>query len=198
MNKGDGPDVPAAGGSPVLKRGKRHDYFTSCCRGRRSLRRVCRCPLGTTAPVIRTSATAFPQFIGATSAKVNTKITAAGTGSLTAIQVDSGGAGNYSAGESLYWNGGSTATGLMTDLTGATAATINSLRQAFQIQKFLEKDARGGTRYTEKVRAHFGVVSPDARLQRTEYLGGGSTPITVNPVAQQAPLAVVWLRRTIR
>ncbi|NBQ69154.1 MAG: phage capsid protein, partial [Nitrosomonadaceae bacterium] len=70
------------------------------------------------------------------------------------------------------------------DLSGATAATINQLRQSFQIQKLLERDARGGTRYTEIVRAHFGVISPDARLQRPEYLGGGSAPIVVNPIAQ--------------
>ena len=70
------------------------------------------------------------------------------------------------------------------DLTNATAATINSLRQAFQIQRMAERDARGGTRYTEIVRAHFGVTSPDARLQRPEYLGGGSTPIIIAPIAQ--------------
>ena len=70
------------------------------------------------------------------------------------------------------------------DLSQATAATINQLRQAFQIQRLLERDARGGTRYTEIIRAHFGVVSPDARLQRPEYLGGGSQPININPIAQ--------------
>jgi hypothetical protein len=74
--------------------------------------------------------------------------------------------------------------GLYADLSSATAATINQLRQSFQIQKLLERDARGGTRYTEIVRAHFGVISPDARLQRPEYLGGGSTPIQINPIAQ--------------
>jgi len=74
--------------------------------------------------------------------------------------------------------------GLITDLSDATAATINQLRQAFQLQKLYERDARGGTRYTEVIRAHFGVTSPDARLQRPEYLGGGSTPITVTPVPQ--------------
>ena len=62
--------------------------------------------------------------------------------------------------------------------------TINSLRQAFQIQKLLERDARGGTRYTEILRSHFGVISPDARLQRPEYLGGSSTRININPVEQ--------------
>ena len=65
-----------------------------------------------------------------------------------------------------------------------TAATINELRQAFQIQKIYESDARGGTRYIEIIKSHFGVTSADQRLQRPEYLGGGSTPINVNPVAQ--------------
>jgi len=69
-------------------------------------------------------------------------------------------------------------------LSTATAATINALRQSFQIQKLYERDARGGTRYTEIIRAHFGVTSPDARLQRPEYLGGSSTPIHVHPIAQ--------------
>lgn len=75
-------------------------------------------------------------------------------------------------------------TGVSVDLSSATAITINSLRSAFQLQKFYEKDARGGTRYTEIIRSHFGVVSPDSRLQRAEYLGGTSTPIMINPVMQ--------------
>lgn len=70
------------------------------------------------------------------------------------------------------------------DLSSATAITINSLRSAFALQRFYEKDARGGTRYTEIIRSHFGVISPDARLQRSEYLGGDSTPIMFNPVQQ--------------
>ena len=76
--------------------------------------------------------------------------------------------------------------GLVADLSQATSATINSLRQAFQIQRMYEKDARGGTRYTEVLRAHFGVISPDARLQRSEYLGGGEAYIQINSVAQTA------------
>jgi len=79
--------------------------------------------------------------------------------------------------------------GLYADLSAATAATINQLRQSFQIQKLLERDARGGTRYTEIIRSHFGVISPDARLQRPEYLGGGSTPININPIAQTSASA---------
>lgn len=76
--------------------------------------------------------------------------------------------------------------GLYADLSSATSQTINALRQAFQLQRLLERDARGGTRYTEIVRSHFGVISPDARLQRPEFLGGGETPININPVAATA------------
>jgi len=73
----------------------------------------------------------------------------------------------------------------MIAVTNATgASTINMLRQAFAIQRLYEKDARGGTRYTEILRAHFGVVSPDARLQRPEYLGGSRVPINMDQVIQ--------------
>ena len=72
------------------------------------------------------------------------------------------------------------------DLSKSTPISINDLRQAFQIQKLYERDARGGTRYTEILRAHFGVVSPDARLQRPEYLGGNCVPININQVIQQS------------
>ena len=79
---------------------------------------------------------------------------------------------------------------LMADLSTATAATINAIRTAFQVQKLLERDARGGTRYTEIIRSHFGVVSPDARLQRPEYLGGSSVPVNIAPVAQTSASAI--------
>jgi hypothetical protein len=85
-----------------------------------------------------------------------------------------------------YWQDASGNPKIYADLSTATASTINSIRNSFQVQRLLERDARGGTRYTEIVRSHFGVVSPDARLQRPEYLGGGSAPIIVNPVAQQS------------
>lgn len=74
--------------------------------------------------------------------------------------------------------------GLKADLSQATAATINSLRQAFQVQKLYERDSRNGNRYIEVLRAHFGVVSPDARLQRPEYLGGGRIPIQIHTSVQ--------------
>lgn len=68
-------------------------------------------------------------------------------------------------------------------------ATINQLRTAFQIQKLYERDARGGTRYIEVLKSHFGVTSPDARLQRPEYLGGNRIPININQVIQQSGTA---------
>lgn len=72
------------------------------------------------------------------------------------------------------------------DLSAATAITINALREAFQVQRLLERDARGGTRYIELILSHFGVRSPDARLQRPEFLGGGTTRVGVYPVASTA------------
>lgn len=74
--------------------------------------------------------------------------------------------------------------GVNVDLTSATSITINSLRQAFMLQRYYEIDARGGTRYTEKLQAHFGVTNPDARLQRSEFLGSHSSMMNINPVTQ--------------
>lgn len=70
-----------------------------------------------------------------------------------------------------------------------SAATINQLRMAFQIQKLYERDARGGSRYIEILKSHFGVTSPDARLQRPEYLGGNRVPLNVNQIVQQSATA---------
>lgn len=78
-------------------------------------------------------------------------------------------------------------TGLVAVNDGSVSvATINQLRMAFQIQKLYERDARGGTRYIEILKSHFGVTSPDARLQRPEYLGGNRIPITINQVVQNS------------
>jgi len=102
----------------------------------------------------------------------------------------------YNPASNMYW--GVSGTGgqlewnqpkLEADLSAASAITINSLRQSFQIQKLMERDARGGTRYVELLRSHFGVISPDARLQRPEYLGGGHSPIIINPVTQTSGTA---------
>lgn len=74
--------------------------------------------------------------------------------------------------------------GLTATLSNATSVTINALRMAFQMQKLYEKDARGGTRYIEILKSHFGVTSPDSRMQRPEYLGGSRVPININQVVQ--------------
>lgn len=75
------------------------------------------------------------------------------------------------------------------DLTEATGVNINQLRESFLIQQLLERDARGGTRYPEIIKQHFKVNSPDGRLQRPEYIGGGSSPLDITPIAQTAPSA---------
>jgi len=172
-NTGDGPD--AVGNYALRRRGKRHDYFTACLPFVQKGTAVT-IPLGTQAPV-RSDGTAFS--------------VRGGTGATSFVQSVSGAANSAlvhttatTAGANFNWGPVNTATGMFADLSTASAATINQLRLSFQIQKLLERDARGGTRYTEIVRSHFGVISPDARLQRPEYLGGGHTPININPIAQ--------------
>lgn len=73
---------------------------------------------------------------------------------------------------------------LQADLRSATASTVSQLRQAFAVQRLYERDARGGTRYIEILKSHFGVSSPDGRLQRSEYLGGKRVPINIDQVVQ--------------
>nr|QJB21034.1 MAG: major capsid protein [Microvirus sp.] len=179
VDKGDGPDDPA--NYTLLRRGKRHDYFTSCLPWPQKGASV-PLPLTGNAPVLPGA----EHTTGSVATGMKFRGTAAGIQPTTYPYMSSGVmqycvSGSPSAPSSaspIY------PSNLYADLSSVTAATVNSLRQAFQLQRLSERDARGGTRYTEIVRAHFGVVSPDARLQRPEYLGGGSTPVNINPIAQ--------------
>lgn len=169
----DGPDLPSL--YTLQRRGKRHDYFTACLPWPQKGQAV-QIPLGTVAPVV--PLTAGPTFTRADAADGTHTIRGGGGNNALWGEGDPGGGPMKFA-----------TSGLQADLTTATAATINSLRQAFAIQKMFERDARGGTRYIEVVQAHWKVTSPDARLQRCEYLGGGSTPITVTPIPQTSGTA---------
>jgi hypothetical protein len=171
VDTGDGPDTVS--NYTLLRRGKRHDYFTSSLPWPQKGASVS-LPLGTTAPVLPLTSSTTPTFNMYGS--VHAIGYANGNGNLVIGNAPTPATSTGNA----TWN----TPGLYADLSAATAATINQLRQSFQIQKLLERDARGGTRYTEIVRSHFGVISPDARLQRPEYLGGGSAPISINPIAQ--------------
>lgn len=172
--KGDGPDEDST--FKLLRRGKRHDYFTSALPWPQKGPGV-ELPLGTTAPIVSDGAIMFE---GKNSSVSLCSSNGGMSSNWQSIQPDD----SSNSGSSRITSPLVYASGLEVDLSAATAVTINSLRQAFQIQKLYEKDARGGTRYIELLKSHFGVTSPDARLQRPEYLGGSSSRISVNPVAQ--------------
>ncbi len=171
---GNGPDGLASywtAASGLKKRGKRFDYFTSCIPAPQRGTAVS-LPLGSFGTVYTDG--------GANDVmKVHD-----GLGSTTYADFDTGGG----VGDQVLIKstGNAGAENMFVDLTNATAATVNDVRLAFATQHVLERDARSGTRYVESLAARWGVVSPDFRLQRAEYLGGGSTQVNVTPVAQQS------------
>ena len=184
-------DIPK-GGKP-FKAAKYHDYFTSALPAPQKGPDV-PLPLGNIAPVYADSTKTIGLRYGNASVRIkdgnnNPLITGwSKIGGYTApgnpnthLQAASA-ASNPDGGSGIAIHFDN----LMADLSQATGTSINQLRQAFQVQKMYERDARGGTRYTELIRSHFGVSSPDARLQRPEYLGGSRIPINVTQVVQES------------
>lgn len=168
-------------------RGKRHDYFTSALPWTQKGPGV-EIPLGLTAPIVLNSAAdVVPNVVSNYFNQAGvTGLKTAGSGvnavfdpspSSTSVRLNLQTPISVSAQQGLADN-------LSADLSSASSYTINSLRTAFQMQKFYERLARGGSRYTEVLRSFFGVVSPDARLQRPEFLGSFTKMVNVNPIAQ--------------
>ncbi|AXL15401.1 major capsid protein [Microviridae sp.] len=172
VDKGDGPDTLS--NYTLLKRGKRHDYFTSALPWPQKGEAVT-LPLGQEAYVKISDITGQP----ASGGNNNYVVLETNNNDIAELRENS----NWDTSSAAH-TARTAQVNLYADLTNATAATINQLREAFQIQRLYEKDARGGTRYTEVIQSHFGVTSPDARLQRPEYLGGGKDRININPIAQ--------------
>ena len=179
-------------GGKLLRTCKPFDYFTGALPMPQKGEAVL-LPLGTTAPIIGdgtpiklytdNATEGYQLYTGransgsGTNNQYNVALSTDGTTSGTKPKV----------GDKLYLpfqNNQDDGTGMVADLSTATAATVNMLRQAFAVQRMLEKDARGGSRYTEIIRAHFGIISPDARQQRPEYLGGCKRAINVDQVIQ--------------
>lgn len=184
------------GGYP-LKAGKFRDYFTSCLPSPQKGPDVL-LPLGIQAPVYGGNTANLVSYDDRPEWSLDSN------GKPSSLMFrhandDSSIIGDYAAklhNASFTYAGSNSGDGvdiypsnLWTDLTQATAASINQLRLAFQIQRIYEKDARGGTRYIEILTNHFGVTSPDSRLQRPEYLGGNRMLINVNQVVQNSESA---------
>lgn len=175
VNTGDGPDVDTD--YTLLRRAKRKDYFTAA-RPWPSKGEEVSLPLGTSAPITGDITGAGAPTFDYSNRTGSTLRSQAGAINLNIGTLTS------STADSLSWNDPNLdASGLEADLSAATAATINQLREAFQIQRVYERDARSGNRHVEHLKAHWGVHPPDFRLMRPEFLSGKRTTVMVNPVA---------------
>lgn len=164
LDVGDGPDTTT--NYALLKRGKRFDYFTSCLPWPQKNSDVT-FSIGSSAPIHIPAANSSPVSVYSDGDAAWRKIYSPGVGLVTVSN------GTGASTENLY-----------ADLSSASTATINQLRQSFLLQALYERDARGGTRYTEIVKSHFGVTSDDGRLQRSEILATGRSMINLHAVAQ--------------
>lgn len=181
--KGDGPDALYSDTNVrrygLRRRGKRKDYFTSCLPSPQKGPGV-ELPLGGIAPVKTVT-----DWIGDTSKRHSLVYFDGSDNRYANAALYTGSNGGSLANSTTVPSGAKSAyTYLGADLSSVNAVTINTMRQAFQIQRLLERDNLGGTRYFEILVSHFGVRSPDSRLQRPEYLGGGSVPVQIHTVAQ--------------
>lgn len=186
-NIGDGPDDVTD--YVLLKRGKRHDYITSCLIAPQRGEGVS-LPIGTSAPVIgndttvgwidQIAGTGYGMYAPTTSEAIRLRTDLYGDPVGTAI----GGGTNAGDNRSVGLTTDPTKSGMIADLSEAVAASINDMREAIAIQQMLERDARFGTRYVERIFAQFGVVVPDYTAQRPEYLGGSIDRVGVMSVPQ--------------
>lgn len=170
-------DRGLTGQHSLLRRGKRHDYFTSALPWPQKGPGV-ELPLAGNAPVVAPNGVKLTDSATGKSAYLSGAVESSWPNNMVLFGSYNG---NFTHKMTLPSD-----SGIYADLSSVSAATISSLRQAFQLQKLYERDARGGTRYTEILRSHFGVISPDSRLQRPEYLGGSESPVIFNPVVQNS------------
>lgn len=195
VNTGNYITDVAKGGLP-FKAAKYHDYFTSCLPAPQKGPDVL-IPSATAGeyPVVAKSNFMTTEQISNIAGSPPSSLAGYSNRNSSTIEwptAEQGYIGIWPSNTDLVYstNASNTATFVPNNLyaiaSGGLGATINQLRMAFQIQKLYERDARGGTRYIEILKSHFGVTSPDARLQRPEYLGGNRIPININQVVQSS------------